>query len=175
MGDLTRFSFTHRTLRETKLVSPSYKLTSFVTVGPGLIDNLGSDTGVGWYWAFITQKLTQEVSHTYKLITSLFHDRYGTTSTGQISKNHQMKRDIKFVDTIIKDNHFRHVENFKCKCFTADCGDTDDNYDEDDEKICKNDHKYIKEGRTQAEVKEKIHEDVHEVINLTKLGKFFLL
>lgn len=34
MGDLTRFSFTHQALPETKLVSPSYKLTSFVTVDP---------------------------------------------------------------------------------------------------------------------------------------------
>jgi hypothetical protein len=58
-------------------------------LGRDLLVNLGSDTSVGWSWASLTPKASsrgEAFPHTYKLTTSPFHNRCGTTPT--ISPSH---------------------------------------------------------------------------------------
>jgi hypothetical protein len=53
-------------------------------LGRDLLVNLGSDTSVGWSWASLTPKASsrgEAFPHTYKLTTSPFHNRCGTTPT----------------------------------------------------------------------------------------------
>lgn len=76
----------HNRWGETKPVCPSHEPASPMTVLLETCINLGSDTSVEWYWTFSILKVRDGTFlHTYKMITSLFYNRWGTISTNLLA------------------------------------------------------------------------------------------